>query len=438
MLPLLEVWLGAQWCTFKSTCTLLRQWVIFNHVQLILKVFQRNKPSTCEDAQQDSHSMLIITCICIHIYIYIYVYIYTIIYILYVCIYIYVYVAFGLPNLGFTAVLLLLIQHGFLFHDLLSTLPEVGGRQRRPLWALSGYIWSTQFGWQARIPAGRFQVCFGYPDRLLGRLASNLGSPAVFAALGDQSFPQHPPSFGSGGERFQEKPQSRYRPAASLRNPSPSSDPRVGSVCASRDQDQKRRRREDSRDSERSVIPRRRRNSPLSWKPSLREPATKPLHLRPAKAPVVVPPRAIVHKEADYSTARQPPYHNSSKAPSRRPPSPPPKPTHPPQSKGSGGKSKGKARSPFQGKGQNIWAWTPSEPSWAGQRPRSPKRTGAWKGSSGGTRKSKHLRKATRPLSLFPQLQLASLTLHLTRRLVLRRFRTRILLQLHLTRTRQD
>ena len=41
--------------------------------------------------------------------------------------------AFGLPNLGFTAVLLLLIQHGFLFYDLLSTLPEVGGRQRRPL-----------------------------------------------------------------------------------------------------------------------------------------------------------------------------------------------------------------------------------------------------------------------------------------------------------------
>ena len=41
--------------------------------------------------------------------------------------------AFGLPNLGFTAVLLLLIQHGFLFYDLLSTLPKVGGRQRRPL-----------------------------------------------------------------------------------------------------------------------------------------------------------------------------------------------------------------------------------------------------------------------------------------------------------------
>ena len=41
--------------------------------------------------------------------------------------------AFVLPNLGFTAVLLLLIQHGFLFYDLLSTLPKVGGRQRRPL-----------------------------------------------------------------------------------------------------------------------------------------------------------------------------------------------------------------------------------------------------------------------------------------------------------------
>ena len=41
--------------------------------------------------------------------------------------------AFGLPNLGFAAVLLLLIQHGFQFYDLLSTLPEVGGRQRRPL-----------------------------------------------------------------------------------------------------------------------------------------------------------------------------------------------------------------------------------------------------------------------------------------------------------------
>ena len=219
-----------------------------------------------------------------------------------------------------------------------------------------------------------FKFALDIQTRLLGRLASNLGSPAVFAALGDQSFPQHPPSFGSGGERFQEKPQSRYRPAASLRNPSPSPDPRVGSVCASRDQDQKRRRREDSRDSERSVIPRRRRNSPLSWKPSLREPATKPLHLRPAKAPVVVPPRAIVHKEADYSTARQPPYHNSSKAPSRRPPSPPPKPTHPPQSKGSGGKSKGKARSPFQGKGQNIWAWTPSEPSWGWTKTKKPKK----------------------------------------------------------------
>ena len=101
---------------------------------------------------------------------------------------------------------------------------------------------------------------------------------------------------------------------------------------------------------------------------------TKPLHLRPAKAPVVVPPRAIVHKEADYSTARQPPYHNSSKAPSRRPPSPPPKPTHPPQSKGSGGKSKGKARSPFQGKGQNIWAWTPSEPSWGWTKTKKPKK----------------------------------------------------------------
>ena len=64
-----------------------------------------------------------------------------------------------------------------------------------------------------------FKFALDIQTRLLGRLASNLGSPAVFAALGDQSFPQHPPSVGSGGERFQEQPQSRYRPSGKFTQP---------------------------------------------------------------------------------------------------------------------------------------------------------------------------------------------------------------------------
>ena len=51
-----------------------------------------------------------------------------------------------------------------------------------------------------------FKFALDIQTRLLGKLASNLGSPAVFAALGDQSFPQHPPSFGSGGEGFRNNP----------------------------------------------------------------------------------------------------------------------------------------------------------------------------------------------------------------------------------------